>query len=354
MVHFGDVSPAELSRARWALEVATRRPVVVLPRQPVPREAGAETDQAVDFLDALILAPPPDTFRILGLTSAPLMAEGEPVIGYSRIGERALVYSTHLLPRYATEAVRRGQARRIIVHELGHTYGALHCDQSCVMRDAESGHGLDELPLHYCPEHRAMAEEALKEGPLHPNALVRLGAERMRLGAWTEAIAAYRQALRHSPWDYKARTAMGVALMARGELTAAEEAFITASRSAPRAAQPYYARAVLYAAGVAPHRAPVFLEAAVGRDDDPRRAHRAAGILYQELLEDEAQAARHFQAHVSAGGRDPDVIARLVYLIQPTTLTFNEPETIIARWSPELGLEVAYLPPRTAAAAPAP
>ncbi|MEZ4469411.1 MAG: hypothetical protein R3F60_01145 [bacterium] len=347
VVPFGEVSGAEIERARWALEVATRRPVVLLPPQAVPRQAdGAETDAAADFLDALIRQPPPDTFRILGLTSTPLLAEGEPVIGYSRIGERALVYSTFLLPRYATEAVRRGQARRIVAHELGHTYGAVHCEQSCVMRDAESGRGLDQLPLHYCPEHRALAEEALKEGPLHPSALVRLGAERMRLGAWTEAIDAYRLALRSTPGDYKARTAMGVALMARGELTAAEEAFVAASRSAPRAAQPYYARAVLYAAGVAPRRAPAFLEAAVGRDEDPRRAHRAAGILYQELLEDPAQAARHFQAHVSAGGRDPDVIARLVYLIQPTTLTFNEPETIIARWSPELGLEVAYLPPR--------
>lgn len=343
VVPFGDVAPAEIERARWAMELATRRVVVVLPSRPVPG-LGAVAQPVTAYLDALIVQPPPDMFRILGVTSEPLAApDGESVIGYSRVGERALVYSTHLLPRYATEADRRSTSRRIIAHELGHTYGALHCEKQCVMRDAEDGHGLDRLPDHYCAEHRAMAEEALKEGPQHPHALVRLGAERMRLGQWQEAIAAYHQALRDQPWDYKSRTAMGVAQMARGELAAAEDSFVEASRVAPRAPQPYYARAVLYAAGAAPQRAPAFLEAAVSRDEDPRRAHRAAGMLYQDLLEDPQRAALHYQSHISAGGRDPDVIARLVYLLQPTTLTFTEPETIIARWTPERGLEVAAL-----------
>lgn len=346
LVALGAVPTAEVERARWALEGATRRLVIVLPARHLPAGAGldgAPIDAGL-LLDELLREPPPDAFRIAAVTTAPLRAPRiDQVIGYARIGERALVYSTHLLPRYSTEAARRGRVRRIIDHELGHTYGAEHCDAVCVMRDAEEGTHLDRLPDHYCPTHRALAQAQIKQGPSHPQALIRLGGERMRLGQWREAIAAYRRALKHEPADYKARTAMGVAQMARGELTTAEETFIAASQHNPKAPQPYYARAVLYAAGLAPTRAAAFLEAAVHRDRDPVRAHRAAGILYQDVLEDDRRAVRHFQAHINQGGRDPDVIARLVYLMQPATLTFNEPETIIARWDPITGLEVASL-----------
>ena len=215
------------------------------------------------------------------------------------------------------------------------------------MRDAEGNQSLDALPAHYCPEHRALTQARMKEGPAHPQSLIRLGGERMRLGQWSAAISAYRRALKHAPSDYKARTAMGIAQMARGELSTAEETFITASRTNPKAPQPYYARAVLYASGMAPRRASAFLEAAVHRDRKRARAHRAAGILYQDVLIDDRRAMRHFQAHVQQGGRDAEVIARLVYLMQPATLTFNEPETIVARWNPETGLEVAALMPST-------
>lgn len=350
LVPLGAVPAAEVERARWALEGATRRLVVVLPARPLPApRAGKSTIDAGVLLDSLLRSPPPDAFRVAAVTTAPLHAPDlDAVIGYARIGERAIVYSTHLLPRYANEAQRRGRVRRIIDHELGHTYGATHCEAECVMRDAEGSASLDDLPHHYCPEHRALTQARVKEGPAHPQSLIRLGGERMRLGQWSAAISAYRRALKHAPRDYKARTAMGIAQMARGELTTAEETFIAASRTNPRAPQPFYARAVLYASGMAPQRASAFLEAAVQRDGKRARAHRAAGILYQDVLADDRKAMRHFHAHVQTGGRDAEVIARLVYLMQPATLTFNEPETIIARWNPLTGLEVAAVAPTTA------
>lgn len=350
LVPLGRVPRAEIERARWALEAATRRLVVVMPARALPTPMpGKATLDAGHLLDGLLKSPPPDAFRVAAVTTVPLHAPDlDAVIGYARIGERAIIYSTHLLPRYANEAQRRGRVRRIIDHELGHTYGATHCENDCVMRDADGSASVDDLPAHYCPEHRALTQTRVKEGPAHPQSLIRLGGERMRLGQWTPAIAAYRRALKHAPDDYKARTAMGIAQMARGELTTAEETFITASRTNPKAAQPYYARAVLYASGVAPRRASAFLEAAVHRDAKRVRAHRAAGILYQDVLADDRKAMHHFHAHVQRGGRDAEVIARLVYLMQPATLTFNEPETIVARWDPVTGLEVAAVAPTTA------
>lgn len=344
LIPLGAVPTAEVERARWALEGATRRLVIVLPARPLPKHTVNAPLDAGLLLDGLLREPPPDAFRVAAVTTAPLQAPGlDQVIGYARIGERALIYSTHLLPDYATEAARRGRVRRVIDHELGHTYGIGHCEGTCVMRDAEGDTHVDNLPPHYCPEHRKIAQKRMKQGPSHPQSLIRLGGERMRLGQWKRAIASYRKALKYTPRDYKARTALGVAQMARGELATAEETFIAASRIRPDAPQPYYARAVLYASGIAPQRAPAFLEAAVQRDSQRARAHRAAGILYQDVLDDDRRAVRHFQAHVQRGGRDAEVIARLVYLMQPATLTFNEPETIIARWDPLTGLEVASL-----------
>ncbi|MEZ4463357.1 MAG: hypothetical protein R3F43_02265 [bacterium] len=108
VVPFGEVSGAEIERARWALEVATRRPVVLLPtsRPPAGRWGRDRRRRRLPRRP-----DPPAPARHLPHPRPdvdPLLAEGEPVIGYSRIGERALVYSTFLLPRYATEAVRRG------------------------------------------------------------------------------------------------------------------------------------------------------------------------------------------------------------------------------------------------------
>ena len=79
------------------------------------------------------------------------------------------------------------------------------------------------------------------------------------------------------------------------------------------------------------------------RDGDPARAHRAAGILYQDLLDDERRAAHHFQAHVSQGGRSTEVISRLVKLLAPTTLIIEQAETIVATYRPDEGLILALL-----------
>jgi len=304
----------------------------------------ARRHDAGALLDALLAIAPDDTFRILGVTAAPLRApEHEALIGYARRGGRALVYSIDSLsPMLVTEAAHQRFTRRIVAHELGHTHGGAHCEGQCVLSDVTDAASIDDQPDGYCPEHAAMVRRALAIGPDHPVAKVRLGAERLSLGYWRQSVEAYRDALRAWPDDARVRTSMGVALMARGEWLAAEQAFEDASRDVPSAPQPYYARAVLYAANGDAHRAPAFIEAAVTRDGDQRRAHRAAGILYQDVLGDDARAARHYHAHLRSGGRNPAVIERLVKLMSPTTLVFHDPELVVARWEPGEGLVLAY------------
>jgi predicted Zn-dependent protease len=348
VVPLGDGLDYEARRAAWALTEATGRPTRILPRASLPRIARLEDGRyaAATLLDMLLLQAPDDTFRIAGVTEAHLFApEYRYVVGYARRGERALLYSTAELPADATEAAHRRRVRRIVRHELGHTYGAGHCHETCVMHSAHEAVDLDVLPDTYCDAHAALAARWRTVGPQDAESLAAAASEAMRMRRWSHATHRFGRAIDARPADPRLRTGLAIALMADGRLDAAKTALDTAEQIAPASPQPLYAKAVLYAAGYAPRRAPAYLEAAVARDGRPARAHRAAGILYQDVLGDPARAVRHFEAHLQAGGRDPGVIARLVYLSAPTNITFQDPETVIARWRPDRGLTIARAVP---------
>jgi tetratricopeptide (TPR) repeat protein len=370
VVPLGEVSSAEVARAAWALGLNSHRTVVVLPARPLP-SAQVATAPAIDprldlwsagtpdqllptpipaagrldarqLLDTLLTDAPDDAWRILGVTAEPMFTPGDDdVMGYARRGERALVYSTSALPDYDTEAAHRRRVRRIVAHELGHTFGAGHCDTACVMHTTRSAGDIDLLSDHYCPEHQALAHAARTRGLDHPDEILGRASEHLRLGHWTQASDALREALALRPEDPRLHTSLGVSLMASGALASAEEVFLEAARKHPRSPQPYYGLAVLFAAGWSPQRAPTFLEAAVRRDTDPARAHRAAGILYQDLLDDRLHAVRHFEAHVQKGGRDMEVIARLSRLLAPAALVFTQPDIVVARWDAQNGFELS-------------
>lgn len=367
IIPYGDVPAEELRRAEWALADLTGRPVVLLPARPLPakalsadcRDARVETPcaepryDAAALLDATLRGLPDDTFRALGVTIAPLDTPGhESLIGFARSHERGMVYSARAPGVYLTEAAHRRRVRHVVAHELGHTYGASHCQRDCVMRDVLTAADVDLLTEHPCRVHGPDFERGRALSIADAGFKAAVGAEQMRIGAWAPAVAALQRAVVLDPKDARHRTALGVALMGQGRLLAADDVLRDAAMQAPGAPQPYYARAVLYAAGFDPYRASAHLEAGVARDGDPVRAHRAAGILYQDVLDHPKAAIRHFEAHIQYGGRDPEVIARLVYLLSPTTLTFHTPEVIIARWEPGRGLMVAAVRPHRAARLP--
>ena len=330
----GDPTNVDVARAAWVLENATHRLVIRLPTielHPGLLRADGQID-ASQLLDELLLLAPKDTFRIAAITDLPLYAPKiGSIIGYARRGERALAYSTDELPKVATEAAHRRRIRRIIAHELGHTFGAGHCQRECAMRDTHSAHDIDLLSDRFCPTHQAQFISGMQLSLDHPDAIAARSKEYLRLGRWREAIQSFRKLRQLRPRDPQTLTALGVALLANGELLAANEVLVDASIANPRAPQPFYARAVLYAAGYAPNRASAFIEAAVSRDTNLPRAHRAAGVLYEDVLGNLTQAARHFELHIQYGGRNPDVIARLGRLMAPTLIAVEEPELIIPR-----------------------
>lgn len=366
VIPFGAVPDAELRRAELAMADLTGRRVTVLPARPLPaptlsiecRDGKVETPcpelvyDASALLDAALANLPADTFRAVAVTTAPLDTPShERLIGFARSGERGMVYSARAPGVYLTEAAHRRRVRHIVAHELGHTFGAMHCDKACVMRDVMTVAELDDTPEHPCAGHRHVFEQGRRMSIDSATFRADVGAEQMRIEAWEPAAAALRDAVRLDPKDARHRTALGIALMSQGQLLAADDVLRDAAMQAPEAPQPYYARAVLYAAGFDPYRASAQLEAGVLRDGNPVRAHRAAGILYQDVLDQPKAAIQHFESHIRFGGRDPEVIARLVYLLSPTTLTITDPEVIIASWDPERGLMIAALP-STAAGLP--
>ncbi len=272
VVPIGAPSPAELARAAWAAGRETGREVRVLPARPAPPPGADGRVSAGALLDGLVLGAPADAFRVVGVTDRPLGApeEGE-VIGYARLGERALVYSTDALSPGGDEAERRARTRRLVAHELGHTHGAGHCRAGCLMASAGTVRDLDHLADDLCPAHRARALAALQAVPGDPDWQAGVARERLRLGRFEDAVAHLREAVSARPGDDRLRTTLGVALMARGDLSAADAVLATAP-DAPGARQ---ARAALAAAAGDPARAVALLDAAV----DPRRG-RAAGVAY--------------------------------------------------------------------------
>lgn len=346
VVPYGSVHRDEIERAAQALSLETGRPTQIMPRQPLPQINRAESGQyaANAILDDLLRLAPVDAFRAVGVASVDLHAPGyRYVIGYARHGERALIYSTARMPEAISEITRRRWIRRIMAHELGHTYGAEHCSAHCLMRATRTVEDVEYLPDGYCPAHASLIDHGRRQNPGDPAFLALMAREQVRVGRWAEATAAYKAALLAEPEQTRLYVELGVALMAQGKLGSAVRAFEVATQLEPEAPQAYYGLAVIFAAGHAPWRAPAYIEAAVRRDPNPRRAHRAAGVLYTDLLHDEAAAARHFERYVQQGGRDAEIIARFVYLVSPTVVMIEQPETIMAQWQPGRGVVVAAM-----------
>lgn len=131
---------------------------------PEPLDAAPFHDLTRDqFLAAPMLAAleamrPADATRVLGITVADLFS---PVLtfvfGEAHLEGTAAVISVHRLHPQAYGIVGNGYlaAERVLkeaIHELGHTYGLIHCqDFSCVMRASRVAEEVDLKSDGFCP-----------------------------------------------------------------------------------------------------------------------------------------------------------------------------------------------------------
>jgi archaemetzincin len=161
-----EVGGAVLDHVRDRVELRLRCETAWVPSREGPADSydarrGQHASAALlRFLDALEPAPAP---RLLGVTDADLFI---PVLtfvfGEARLGGRAAVVSTArlgppgplLAERLAKEAV----------HELGHTYGLLHCDiERCVMLRSPTLRDVDAKSDELCRDCRSRLNDARRE-----------------------------------------------------------------------------------------------------------------------------------------------------------------------------------------------
>lgn len=136
------VPGAPLDHARMHLEWVFGRPVIVGSRAGRPAEAfdpRRRQTSSTRLLQWLLTVKPPDAERILGVTEEDLFI---PILtfvyGEAQLGGSAAVVSTarlHPEPRAPRRAeLLRERLAKECAHELGHTYGLVHCARaSCVM-----------------------------------------------------------------------------------------------------------------------------------------------------------------------------------------------------------------------------
>lgn len=93
------------------------------------------------------------------------------VFGEAQVDGRAAVVSVHRLRNEVyglppDPALLASRLEKEAVHELGHTYGLVHCREvSCVMRASTYAEDIDLKPAWFCPRCRAALPPAIAAAP---------------------------------------------------------------------------------------------------------------------------------------------------------------------------------------------
>jgi archaemetzincin len=126
-------------RALFAVDVVRRDP---LPLPPDAYTAGRKRWRA-ELLLTHLAATPGDAHKVVGLTAADISTTKGAVLdwgilGLGDIGGRACVLSSFRTKKGARNAEHaRERLAKVVVHELGHTFGSDHCPtRGCLMEDA--------------------------------------------------------------------------------------------------------------------------------------------------------------------------------------------------------------------------
>ena len=123
------------------------------------------------ILRQLIMKPPPDAEKMLAVTGVDLFI---PILtfvfGEAQLKGTGAVVSTHRLHNrfYGLPENREATTDRLLkeaVHELGHTFGLIHCTQNkCVMNSSTYVENIDQKPAELCP----LCQKSVKPGTSAP------------------------------------------------------------------------------------------------------------------------------------------------------------------------------------------
>ena len=158
----GPLDPVVLATVADHVRTFLPAEVVILPPRPLPGSAyyaprhRYRGDNLLDYLDK---APSAGYSRVIGITDRDIsvtngLIEDWGVIGVARLSGRSGVVSTFRLgARSASDSVLLTRLEKVVLHELGHTFGLSHCaSPHCVMRDAQGSiKPVDSSTGRLCP-----------------------------------------------------------------------------------------------------------------------------------------------------------------------------------------------------------
>lgn len=146
----------DMLRRYYDAEVV-RKGVLQIPSEYInPRSGKMQSDSILRFMDRMLIDKPGKrlliTDRIIS-TERELNGRTFPdwtIMGYGQVGGRNCVVSTATLKTKRSERLTK-----VVLHEMGHTLGADHCNKSdtCLMLDLKGvGSAIDKSSFYMCAE----------------------------------------------------------------------------------------------------------------------------------------------------------------------------------------------------------
>ena len=160
LVPIGSLPPQALewienAAADWFPLPTRRLPAIAIPDRAYDARRGQY--QSLEFMKTLAQCAPRDAFRVLGITdvdrSIPILSF---LFGQAQFdGPIAVVSLCRLHQEFyglpAQEALLRERTVKEVLHELGHTFGLVHCsDSTCAMSLATHIELVDSKTEKYC------------------------------------------------------------------------------------------------------------------------------------------------------------------------------------------------------------
>lgn len=235
----GEVPFTELRALERILSGSFGAKAVVLAPVAMPREAyapGRGQHDADLLLDQLFGRLPERCLRVVGVTEADLFIAGRTfVFGYAHLTDGMAIYSLARLResfygRPPDDDALARRTRRAVVHEVGHTFGASHCDDArCVMHSVTHVETLDALVPEYCDHCRPRVESGLVTAPWSARGRWERGLAWLRRRVYVRAVEALEHAVSCAPLEPSYHHDLGVARLASGDRDGAHAAFSRAT-----------------------------------------------------------------------------------------------------------------------------
>lgn len=169
LMPLGEVPPELLAYLRQQLPKELPAHYEILTIQPSPLYAFNTSRgqySSTEILARLTACVAPDVWKVLGISCfdlyIPILTF---VFGEAQLNGACAVVSAHRLRQevYGFPADQQLLQQRLLkeaVHELGHTFGLMHCDEgNCVMSPSHSVEWIDLKSSHFCPSCRARTLE---------------------------------------------------------------------------------------------------------------------------------------------------------------------------------------------------